>query len=288
MRLITTCLLYVCAGLAQAAWDGHNGHGDATRAAPRAWTDLPLIEATPGRHRMLATFRVANLQAVSVKAFAPGGQAPLPEGLRFKSGRQEWDILPVNGSFTLQSLGVGNYHWLLAREELPERVTVASTAHYFSNPGPAPTDMLARPKSELEIVPAPLPREHNRYRENQAHVFEVRFQGVPLAGATLRFASNAGTRASFVSDAVGRVRVRFPEDVRPVVEKGGHDMGAANRFVLAVEHDAGGRHYLTAFNYSYGEDAYANRSLAWGGGFLALGGLIGLPLIVRRKGSKRG
>jgi hypothetical protein len=288
MRLITTGLLCVCAGLAQAAGGGHNGHGDATRSAPRAWTDLPLIEAVPGRDRQ-ATFRLVNLEAASVKAFAPGEQAPLPEGLRFKSNRQEWDILPdLNGRFALQSLGVGNYHWLLARQESPESVTVASTAHYFSNPGPAPTDMLARPKSELEIVPAPLPREHNRYRESQEHRFEVRFQGAPLAGATVSFTSGAGTRTRFISDSAGRVRVHFPDDVRPAAEAGGHGRGAANSFVLAVAHHAGGRHYLTAFNYSYGEDVYAGRSLAWGGGFMALGGLIALPLIVRRKESKRG
>jgi hypothetical protein len=287
MRRITIGLLAVCAGPALAAGGGHGGHGDAARTPSRAWTDLPVIEAMPGRDRKLAAFRLANLQAASVRAFAPGAQAPLPDGLRFRSERLEWDILPANGRFTLQSAGVGNYHWLLARQESPQRVTVASTAHYFSNPGPAPTDMLVRPKSELEIVPAPLPREHSRYRENQEHVFAVRFQGAPLAGATLRFVSGAGSRANFVSDAAGRVRVRFPDDVPPA-EPGGHGMGAANRFVLAVAHEADGRHYLTAFNYSYAEDAYARRSLAWGGGFVALGGLIALPLIVRRKDRHHG
>lgn len=287
MRRITIGLLAVCAGPALAAGGGHGGHGDAARTSPRAWTELPVIEAMPGRDRKLAAFRLANLQASSVRAFAPGAQAPLPDGLRFRSERLEWDILPANGRFTLQSSGVGNYHWLLARQESPQRVTVASTAHYFSNPGPAPTDMLGRSKSELEIVPAPLPREHSRYRENQEHVFAVRFRGAPLAGATLRFASSAGSRATFVSDATGRVRVRFPDDV-PRAKPGGHGMGSANRFVVAVAHEADGRHYLTAFNYSYAEDAYARRSLAWGGGFVALGGLIALPLIVRRKDRHHG
>jgi hypothetical protein len=90
-----------------------------------------------------------------------------------------------------------------------------------------------------------------------------------------------------VSDAAGRVWVRFPDDVQPA-KGGGHGGGPTNRFVLAAAHDAGGRHYLTAFNYSYAEDAYTGRSLAWGGGFMALGGLIALPLIVRRKEARRG
>jgi hypothetical protein len=285
MRLIAI-LLCACAGLAHAA-DRHAGHGEAARAAPRAWTDLPLIEPSMGRDRRQAAFRVANLDAVSVRAFAPGEQAPLPEGLRFRSERQEWDILLNKGRFLLNSAGVGNYHWLLARQESVDGVRVASTAHYFSNPGPAPTDMLARPKSELEIVPAPLPREHNRYRENRTYRFDVGFQGTPLAGVPVSFTSSTGSRARFVSDAAGRVWVRFPDDVQPA-EGGGHGREAANRFVLAASHDAGGRHYLTAFNYSYAEDAYTGRSLAWGGGFMALGGLIALPLSVRRREASRG
>ena len=59
--------------------------------------------------------------------------------------------------------------------------------------------------------------------------------------------------------------------------------GAANRFVLAVEHTVEGRHYLTTFYGRYSENAFAQRSLLWGSGFLVLGALLGLPLIVRRK-----
>ncbi len=275
----------------QADHEGHAGHAaqaGPARGAPAAWTDLPLIEAVPGRNRAQAGFHLANLEANAVRAYAPGPQARLPEGLRFRSEQLEWDILVQGGRFNLQSEGVGNYHWLQAREETPEGVNVASTAHYFSNPGPAPADMLARAKSELEIAPEPLPREHNRYRENQEWPFVVRFQGKPLAGVPVRFESSAGTRASFTSDAAGRVSVRFPDDVQPAEGHGGHGRGPANRFVLAVEHHDQGRHYLTAFNYGYSEDAYTDRSLGWGGAFLALGGLLGLPLILRRKEGSNG
>lgn len=291
MRAIATMLLLACMSPGYATPAGHAGHAGHTgteRGAPPAWTDLPLIEAVPGRDRAQAAFRLSNLESVAVKAYAPGRQAPLPEGLRFKTERQEWDVLVQGSRFNLQSSGVGNYHWLLARQETPESVKVASTVHYFSNPGPAPTAMLARPKSELEIVPEPLPREHNRYRENQEWVFKLRFQGKPLAGTTLRFASNAGSRTSFTSDAEGRALVRFPADVKPAQAHGGHGGRASNRFILALEHNALGRHYLTTFSYRYGEDASANKSLAWGSGFLALGGLLGLPLIVHRKEGKNG
>lgn len=286
LAYLIAVLLCTAAWLVHAA-DPHAGHGRPAPAAPAGWTELPLIEAAAGRDRRQAAFRLVNLEAPALTAFAPGEQARLPEGLRFKTTQLTWDILPSDGRFVLQSFGVGNYHWLLARQETAEDVTVASTAHYFSNPGPSPARMLARPKSELEIVPAPLPREHNRYRENQTYDFELRFQGAPLAGVAVSFTSSGGTRARFVSDAAGRVRVRFPDDVQ-AEKAGGHGRGPSNRFVLAVSHKAGGRRYLTAFNYSYAEDAYSGRSLAWGGGFMALGGLIALPLVVGRKGRKHG
>ncbi len=284
MRALALILLCVWASTISAADGGHAGHGRGLMPDESSWTDLPLIETLPGRDRSTAAFRLSHLAASAVTAYAPGPQAPLPEGMRFKTDRLEWEIPVQEGRFTLQAAGVGNYHWLQAREETPQSVKVASTAHYFSNPGPAPTTMLARPKTELEIVPTPLPREHNQYRANQEWAFTLRFRHQPLAGATLRLLSDAGTQLSFSSDAVGQARVRFPADVQPATGQGAqHGRGAANRFVLAVEHTVEGRHYLTTFNGRYSENAFAQRSLLWGSGFLVLGALLGLPLIVRRK-----
>lgn len=286
MRALVFAVLCAWFFPVSAAEPDHAGHGQIEPAASGStptWTDLPLIEALPGRDRTNALFRLSHLTAGAVMAYAPGDQAPLPEGMRFKTDRLDWDIPVRDGRFRLESTGVGNYHWLQAREERPDSVKVASTAHFFSNPGPAPTAMLARAKTGLEIVPTPLPREHNQYRAGEAWDFALRFRGQPLAGATLRLVSDAGTQTHFASDAAGRVSVRFPADIKPRAGQGAHGRSAANRFVLAVEHTAEGRHYLTAFNGSYSENAFAQRSLFWGSGFLVLGGLLGLPLIVRRK-----
>lgn len=63
--------------------------------------------------------------------------------------------------------GRGNCHWLIVREESGEQVVTATTVHYFSNLGPAPTRLLQRVKNELELIPQPLSREHGRYREGE-------------------------------------------------------------------------------------------------------------------------
>ena len=87
--------------------------------------------------------------------------------------------------------------------------------------------MLARSKAELEIVPTPLPREHNQYRAGEEWNFALRFRGQPLAGATLRLVSDAGTQTRFASDAAGRVSVRFPADIEPRASQGPHGRGTA-------------------------------------------------------------
>lgn len=43
--------------------------------------------------------------------------------------------------------GRGNCHWLIVREESGEQVVTATTVHYFSNLGPAPTRLLQRVKN---------------------------------------------------------------------------------------------------------------------------------------------
>ena len=63
---------------------------------------------------------------------------------------------------------------------------MASTVWYASNPGPAPSEWLARVRSELEIVPDPLPREHAHYRESEKWRFIVRYAGQPLAAVGAR------------------------------------------------------------------------------------------------------
>ncbi|NTV95487.1 MAG: DUF4198 domain-containing protein, partial [Thiobacillus sp.] len=197
----------------------------------------------------------------------------------------------ATGGFKVGAGKVGNYHWLQATEASQVGVVTASTAHYFANPGPAPTAMLHLAKADLEIVPQPLPREHWRYRVGESWEFLVRFKGEPVKAMGVRLETSGGTQQVFTTDDRGIVRVTFPADVADAASKGGHDhgRGGQNDFVLAVGlTDPDGRYYLTAFNQIYGAAADANRSLAAGLGFLALGGLAAMPLAIRRKENKNG
>lgn len=267
--------LLTFAFLAGLALPGLAQHAHAPTTNAGAWTDLPIIQAQADRQdRSRAQLRLSGLDAAEITVYPPAGPAR---------------TLPLHGGKAELTVGAqGNYHWLLARAESPEEIRVASSVRYFGNPGPAPTAMLAQPKSELEIVPQPLPREHWQYRSGQEWDFLIRFQGQPLADATLHFMSKNGSHAAFRSDAAGRVRLAFPNDwPADAMAEDGHRR-PMTPFVLMVEHEAAGRRYLSAFNHVYGPDPMQARSLAAGAGCLALGGVLALPLLRRRKEKKEG
>lgn len=279
--------------LATAALAHHQHHGSAAassvdsaptqeiRPAAWQWTTQPLL--LPGRNprgeRSSALLKLQNITATSVTVFAPEGpnerlQVTYPvaaEGAKIASATPQ----------------IGNYHWVVAREETPEAVKVASTAWYFNNPGASPKALLKAAKHELEIVPDPLPREHGSYRESEKWRFLVRFHGQPLANQPVTLETAFGSRSTFVTDAAGIATVLFPRDFKPAAAAE-NDSGHAPRraaFVLSTAKEADGRKYLTAFNLTYGEDGERNRSLGWGAAFGLIGMLAATPLLRRKKGS---
>jgi hypothetical protein len=172
---------------------------------------------------------------------------------------------------------------VVARAETAEEVRVASTAWFFGNPGDSPKDLLKVPKHELEIVPDPLPREHGRYRESEKWRFLIRMNGQPQPNQLLLLETEFGSRLSVLSDAAGVATILFPRDFKPATtEQTGHGP-RRGAFVLSTAHEADGRRYLTAFNYTYSQDADRDRSLGWGAAFGFVGMLAAIPLLRRRK-----
>ncbi|MDD5181268.1 MAG: hypothetical protein PHT15_08425, partial [Gallionellaceae bacterium] len=221
-----------------------------------------------------------NFQPDKRSAYPPSGDAP-------------YDLEMTLGGAKLEALPkVGNYYWVTAREEQGDKIIVAATSYYFSNPGPAPTQMLLTRKNELELIPQPLPREHNSYRENEDWKFLLRFDGQPLPGQIIKLETQNGGKASFTSDAQGIATVRFPEDFKQAAEKkeggGGHDHGPRRAsFVLETEYAANGKQYVTAFNSTYAPDAYNGRSLALGAGFTLFGMMLASPMLRRKPEAKK-
>jgi hypothetical protein len=243
--------------------------------AARYWTQQPLLLPAGKRgEREAAQVRVVGIVSETLTVHAPDVSAD--------ASPRAFPLVDGVAAITPASLKVGNYHWLVAREETPALVKVATTAWYFGNPGPSPKALLQRPKHELEIVPDPLPREHGSYRESEKWHFVVRQGGKPLAGQALLLETEFGSRSRFVTDQDGVATVLFPRDFQTLPkDKAAHGRPSA-RFVLSTEAQVGERHYLTAFNANYGPDAERGRSLAWGTGFCLAGMLAATPLLRRR------
>ncbi|PLX72315.1 MAG: hypothetical protein C0607_17030 [Azoarcus sp.] len=274
-------------GGAQAQLQDHSpvvGQGASTAVSPKAvaratgapWSSLPTLSASFGGGRGAAALRLSGIDADKVTVFAPGGA----------SERRVVDYPVADGRASIQASApmMGNYHWAQAREVRNGVVRVASTVWYFSNPGDAPTALLDRPKSELEIVPQPLPREHAHYRESEKWRFLVRWQGQPLPGQALTLETEQGSRSMAFTDDEGVATLVFPRDLgAQKVEAGAHGRRERAGFVLSTAYSTGDQTYLTAFNRVYVPEAERSRSLAWGAAFGFVGMMIATPLLRRKE-----
>lgn len=265
---------------AQESHAGHGSHGEHP-GQPVSWTAYPILtpKSSGERRDAMQTFVVPqNIVADRIDDYSSnlgdaGGQRQLPLGM---------------AGAKLDQPSSGGFHWLAAREQHDDSVRVASTVHYFGERGGRdPSAMFMQQKNDLEIIPQPFPREHSTYRAGEDWKFLVRFRGQALANQTVMLETRNGTRLSLKSDDLGIVSLHLPDDFQARQEnpeKGTHAHGRRSAdFLLATEYQADGMDYVTAFNGKYGPNAFDQRSLAWGLGFILLGMLSASPLLRPRK-----
>ena len=257
--------------------ESHRDAGVVQPAADSFWSALPaLVPGSTKGERGKAILAPRNMTGTELQVFSPG-QPEAPTRMMLENGR--WLVTP-------SSPDKGGHHWLMARQTRDQMVITASTAWTFPAKGDAPTRLLRAPRDGLEIVPDHIP-EHGGMREGEDWEFHVRHDGHPLAGKVVQFETESGTRSRVVTDARGIARIAFPRDINPAdIDPQGGATRTRKGFVLAVEHQQGEIHHLSAFNFFYYPDLMRERSLTKGFGFLALGMLLALPLL-RRKETER-
>ncbi len=270
-------------GAAPAAAAALGTRPGGERPAAREWTRFPTLQPAMARgDRGAIVLRPAGIDARSVRVFAADGFA--------ERRAVEYPVGEGGARIEAAAPKVGNYHWVVAREEGEGIVRVASTPAYFSNPGKSPAALLQESRHELEIVPVPLPREHGSYRESEKWRFLVRANGGPLPRQAVILETEFGSRSTFLTNEEGIATVLFPRDFRPAASgreaEGGHGPRRA-KFVLATEWDGPDRRYVTAFNYVYGQDGDRDRSLGWGAFFGVVGMAAAVPLLRRRETNGR-
>ncbi|MGE5546224.1 MAG: hypothetical protein ACM33T_04975 [Solirubrobacterales bacterium] len=249
-------------------------HGAAPQSAATGWTSLPLVQATL-KGRGGAELVTANSAAREIAIVPPKGTAVT--------------LAVADGKATFKPQ-IGNYHLVSAVDSCDTHVATASTAVYFSNPGPAPTEILRQPAAGLSVVPERLPREHGAFRAGETWRFLVSMDGKPLSGATVRVETGNGSKAQLLSDAAGLVNVTFPDDFPPRDRRPPETHGRPTQapFVVAAVMQSGELQHIGAFNYAYRPGADDGMSLWAGAGFAFVGMVIAAPLVRRRnKGGAR-
>lgn len=244
-----------------------------------AWTSAPLLLPAVVKgadRRTQSSVQPVNLTTTQVMVFPPlGGGKPV----------EPWTAEVLNpDTFNINSKVQGNYHFLTASSADGKRL--ASSVYYFANPGNAPRALLQQKMAELEIKPVALPREHNQYHANESWVFQTSYQGQSLANAPVQLNTSNGTQQILISDAQGQVIVTFPNDFKgmkdehqPQGDHFGHGGMQSAQFSLSLEH-AG---VISAFNYKYAPDVFANKLVLPALGFALGGMLLASPLVWRRK-----
>lgn len=191
-----------------------------------------------------------------------------------------------DGRVSVRPTGKDNYHVLVAEHEGDAGGREAAIRYVYFNGKPtgrSPAELTALPKTALEIVPDPLPREHWRYEGGKEERFVLRFKDQPLSGQTLSLATGNGQWLHGDTDAQGRVRFIIPDDFEKV--RPGRQANRPAEFTLSAGYQADGIRYHTVLSAPYfpSPDNWQSSALGWlalGGGFTL--GLVGTGVAKRR------
>ena len=257
----------------------HAGHGGAPKgpSAP-TWTGLPMVVSAGGFSRAVAKYQIYNMhgmEGTSYGSYDGQGDKALEAATTSVS-------VDENGALTVERMGTGGYYFVRVMGHGPKgEVATATTLKYFSNPGPAPRDLLNAGRTGFEIAPAVLPREHGHYREGEENwPFIVRMDGKPMPDLPVVLETSNGTKAEYTTDEGGIVKVTIPEDFKDIPkDQWNHGRPPSSKFVIAVRH--GG--LLATYNDSYSMGAFAAKNLWAGVGLTVLGMAFAVPLVRRRK-----
>ncbi|MCG7990367.1 MAG: hypothetical protein JAY99_05685 [Candidatus Thiodiazotropha lotti] len=224
-------------------------------------------------HRGAKTIHIDNLDGATITYIKPDLSSQ--------------SITPVMGRITMPVSGVDNYHALVVEKDWGDHKEVIIRYQYmFGRPSKQnPVRLTAAEKSEFEIVPNPLPREHYRYHSQQAWQFLARYQGEFVANQPLTLSTSNGSEQTLNTDQHGRVTFLIPDDFPGLIE--GERNKQSAQFTISGEYQEGDTTYSTQLVSDYRVNPSHWQSTEWGVlvlgiGFLA-GGYLGQNLKKRDK-----
>jgi len=177
--------------------------------------------------------------------------------------------------FTTPKPAVDNYHALVAERQIGD-VKQAAIRYAYMRSRPSkesPSKLAAAEKTELEIEPAPIPREHHRYMANKVWDFILRFQGKPLSGIPVVLETSLGSRLEATSNDAGFVQFIIPDDFSEV--KPGRRKNPPAELSLFAEYKTETTRYETTLSAAYYVDPGHWQSKGLGVAVAGLGLLAG-------------
>jgi len=181
-------------------------------------------------------------------------ELPESEGAVARLWKPDLSVLPLpieDGGVVLPRTGVDNYHALVVeRVSADTRTAYVRYEYRHGKPsGHSTSELTAAKKTAFEIVPDPVPREHQRYLSGETWDFVLLFEGAPAAGVPVVLETSHGNRVNAVSDGEGRVSLRIPDDF-PDLEEGARDRRTAE-FSVSAELTNAGTAYRTQLAAEY-------------------------------------
>ena len=194
------------------------------------------------------------------------------------------DLNLSDTTLNLPKTSVGGYYALVLNRHTDNQVD--SAIRYLSMQGRpskvSPTKLTALPKTDLEIIPNPLHREHDRYTASKSYRFLLTFQGKPLSNTPITLETKNDSVASYTTDETGAVTITFPNDFKEVSSV--KEENKPSEFLLKTRYQDGELVYVTTLSmpYSLNPNDYW-QSQKYGAGAVFIGFLGGLFLYRRSK-----
>lgn len=195
--------------------------------------------------------------------------------------------LTVNaaGQVPVSGTGLDSYHMLFAKKASVTNEEVAMRYLYLQGKpaGVSPSELVNAHKATLDITPAPLTREHQRYLGKKPARFIVTYKARPLTFHPVILTTTNGSELGGITDESGYIRFHLPDDFNDV-EAGRRNNPPAD-FVVSTSFQTDGRHYHTTVSAPY----YVSPShwQSFEGGLIAMfaGMVTGLAVLQRSRKS---
>ncbi len=188
------------------------------------------------------------------------------------------------GKIELPKTGVDNYHVIVAEQQLGnlKKVFIHYIFRHGKPSGHSTSEVVTANKAELEIIPDPVPREHDRYYSQQEWSFIVHFHNEPLASHSVQLNTENGSHLEGMTNNQGRVTFKLPDDFQDVIA-GSRDKRTAH-MTIQTQYQSGNKQWQTQLGADYAVSESNWRSTPWGIAIMIFGLILGGLFIRLNKG----